>query len=113
MIYWHVEKNSVCIYSQLKTCSFSEVAAMIEGLLRHCTEMKVEKNYVDSHGQNEVAFSFCHLLGFQLMPRLKQINVQKLYRPVTGNNDAYPTSATDFNSCDKLGFDSPTLATKW
>lgn len=91
MIYWHVEKNSVCIYSQLKTCSSSEVAAMIEGLLRHCTEMKVEKNYVDSHGQNEVAFAFCHLLGFQLMPRLKRINVQKLYRPVTGNNDAYPT----------------------
>lgn len=90
MIYWHVEKNSVCIYSQLKTCSSSEVAAMIEGLLRHCTSMKVEQNYVDSHGQNEVAFAFCHLLGFQLMPRLKRINVQKLYRPSTGNNDAYP-----------------------
>jgi TnpA family transposase len=68
MIYWHVEKNSVCIYSQLKTCSSSEVAAMIEGLLRHCTEMKVEKNYVDTHGQSVVAFAFCHLLGFQLMP---------------------------------------------
>lgn len=89
MIYWHVEKNSVCIYSQLKTCSSSEVAAMIEGLLRHCTEMKVEKNYVDSHGQSEVAFAFCHLLNFQLMPRLKRINVQKLYRPSIGNNDAY------------------------
>ena len=31
MIYWHVEKNSVCIYSQLKSLSSSEVAAMIEG----------------------------------------------------------------------------------
>lgn len=89
MIYWHVEKNSTCIYSQLKTCSSSEVAAMIEGLLRHCTEMKVEKNYVDSHGQSEVAFAFCHLLGFQLMPRLKRIHVQKLYRPETGNPNAY------------------------
>ncbi|MCV5276291.1 transposase, partial [Escherichia coli] len=27
MIYWHVEKKSACIYSQLKTCSSSEVAA--------------------------------------------------------------------------------------
>ena len=34
MIYWHVEKKSVCIYSQLKRCSSSEVAAMIEGVLR-------------------------------------------------------------------------------
>ena len=82
MIYWHVKKNSVCIYSQLKTCSSSEVAAMIEGLLRHCTQMKVEKNFVDSHGQSEVAFAFCHLLGFQLMPRIKRINVQKKYSSV-------------------------------
>ena len=64
MIYWHVEKHAACIYSQLKTCSSSEVAAMIEGLLRHDTEMEVQKNYVDSHGQSEMAFAFCRLLGF-------------------------------------------------
>lgn len=90
MIYWHVEKNSTCIYSQLKTCSSSEVSAMINGVLKHCTSMEVKKNYVDSHGQSEVAFAFTHLLGFQLMPRLKRIKVQKLYRPHTGQADAYP-----------------------
>jgi len=90
MIYWHVEKNSTCIYSQLKSCSSSEVAAMIEGLLRHCTDVEIEKNFVDSHGQSEVAFGFCHLLGFQLMPRLKAIHAQKLYRPETGMTEAYP-----------------------
>ena len=89
MIYWHVEKNSTCIYSQLKSCSSSEVAAMMEGLLRHCTDMEVEKNYVDSHGQSEVAFAFCHLLGYKLMPRLKAIHTQKLYRPESGMTDAY------------------------
>ncbi|WJE55615.1 Tn3 family transposase (plasmid) [Bacillus cereus] len=90
MIYWHVEKNSTCIYSQLKSCSSSEVAAMIEGLLRHCTNMEVEKNYVDTHGQSEVAFAFCHLLGFQLMPRFKAIHAQKLYRPDVGMQESYP-----------------------
>lgn len=80
MIYWHVEKKSVCIYSQLKRCSSSEVASMIEGVLRHCTEMSVDKQYVDSHGQSEAGFAFCHLLGFNLMPRLKAIGSQKLYR---------------------------------
>ncbi len=35
MIYWHVERKSACIYSQLKRRSSSEVAAMIEGVLRH------------------------------------------------------------------------------
>jgi TnpA family transposase len=81
MIYWHVEKNSTCIYSQLKRCSSSEVAAMIEGVLRHCTDMEIQRQYVDSHGQSEVAFAFCHLLGFDLLPRLKAIGKQKLYRP--------------------------------
>src|SRR5438105_8927437 len=90
MIYWHVEKHSVCIYSQLKTCSSSEVAAMIEGVLRHCTDMLVKQQFVDSHGQSEVAFAFCSLLGFQLMPRLKNIHSQKLYRPQSGEPDAYP-----------------------
>jgi TnpA family transposase len=90
MIYWHVEKKSVCIYSQLKRCSSSEVAAMIEGVLRHCTEMAVDRQYVDSHGQSEVAFALCHLLGFALMPRLKAIAAQKLARPSAGNPDAYP-----------------------
>jgi len=90
MIYWHVERRSTCIYSQLKTCSSSEVAAMIEGVLRHCTDMEVDRTYVDSHGQSEVAFSFCRLLGFQLLPRLKGIHRQRLYRPAAGAPDAYP-----------------------
>jgi TnpA family transposase len=80
MIYWHVEKKAACIYSQLKRCSSSEVAAMIEGVLRHCTTMEVEQPYVDSHGQSEVAFAFCYLLGFDLLPRLKAIAAQKLAR---------------------------------
>jgi TnpA family transposase len=90
MVYWHVEKKSVCIYSQLKSCSSSEVAAMIEGVLRHCTEMEVEKQYVDSHGQSEVAFALTHLLGFELMPRLKRIHKQVLWRPGPDAHETYP-----------------------
>jgi TnpA family transposase len=63
---------------------------MIEGVLRHCTDMNVEKQYVDSHGQSEVAFAFCYLLGFDLLPRLKAIASQKLYRPETGHPEDYP-----------------------
>jgi TnpA family transposase len=57
---------------------------MVEGVLRHCTSAEIQKNYVDTHGQSEVAFAFCHLLGFRLLPRLKNIASQKLYRPEAG-----------------------------
>jgi len=63
---------------------------MIEGVLRHCTQMAVDRNYVDSHGQSAVAFAFTKLLGFELLPRLKGPARQKLYRPETGQADAYP-----------------------
>lgn len=89
MTYWHVERNSLCIHSQLKSPSSSEVASMIEGVIHHCTEMEVDRQYVDSHGQSTVAFAFCRLLGFQLLPRLKAIHSQKLFRPQAGKADAY------------------------
>jgi TnpA family transposase len=92
MIYWHVERKSACIYSQVKRCSSSEVAAMIEGVLRHDTEMEVDRSYVDSHGQSEVAFAFCRLLGFTLLPRLA-IATQRLYLPTSGTNADYPNLA--------------------
>lgn len=103
MIYWHVDTNSTCIYSKLRRCSSSEVAAMIEGVLRHCTNMEIERQYVDSHGQTEVAFAFSYILGFDLLPRLKAIAKQKLYLPATADAAQYAnlepilTRAIDWN----------------
>ena len=90
MIYWHVEKGSTCIFSQLKRCSSSEVASMIKGVLRPCTDMEIQRHYVDSHGQSAVGFAFCHLLGFELAPRLKAIARQKLALPHAGLRAGLP-----------------------
>jgi len=81
LIYWHVDKKSVAIHSQLISCTASEVAATIEGAMHHRTDMDVPANYVDTRGQSEVGFGLTRLLGFELKPRLKRINVTKLYIP--------------------------------
>jgi TnpA family transposase len=80
VLYWHVERRSTCIYSQLKSCSSSEVAAVIEGLLRHCTDAEIEANYVDTHGASVIGFAFTELLRFRLLSRLKNIGSIRLYR---------------------------------
>nr|MBA3468639.1 Tn3 family transposase [Herpetosiphonaceae bacterium] len=49
--------------------------------------------YVDSHGQSEVAFGLCRLLGFDLLPRLKPIHTQKLYLPSAAHAARYPRLA--------------------
>jgi len=90
MVYWHIEKKSACIYSQVKRCSSSEVAAMIEGVLRHCTSMEVDKNYVDTHGQSIVGFAFSYLLSFDLLPWLKNIGSQKLSQTMPSQTEVYP-----------------------
>jgi TnpA family transposase len=59
MIYWHVERKSLCVYS----------------------DVPVENNYVDTHGASIVGFAFTELLGFRLLPRLKNIGSIRLYRP--------------------------------
>ena len=89
LVYWHVDHNSVCIYSQLKSCAASEVSSMIEGVLRHSTDKIVDKNYVDTHGASEIGFAFSHLLGFELLPRLKNIHLQKLYYSEKGDQKNY------------------------
>jgi TnpA family transposase len=55
------------------------VAAMIRGVLYHDTMMDLDKISVDTHGQSSIGFAFGELLSFDLLPRIKDINKQKLY----------------------------------
>ena len=90
LVYWHVERGSVVVHSQTLRASASEVAAMVEGAIRHGTAMTVEGNYVDSHGQSEIGFGVTRLLNVDLLPRIKQINKVRLYRPAAGDPGAWP-----------------------
>jgi Tn3 transposase DDE domain len=51
MIYWHVERGGPCVYSQLKSCFSSEVAAMIEpAAARHRRE---DRSQLHRHPQGQ------------------------------------------------------------
>ena len=83
MVYWHVEKKQLCIHSQLTTCSASEVAAMLQGLLHHDTDAEIDANITDTHGASIIGFGFCELLGFKLMPRLSRSAGSRSTHPVS------------------------------
>ena len=89
MIYWHVDQKSLCIYSQLKDCTSSEVGSMIKGVIDHDTEMDMNRVFVDTHGQSVIGFAVSYLLQFDLCPRLKAINKQKLYYAAPGDKAKY------------------------
>ena len=69
---------------------------MIEGVIHHCTEMAVDHQDVDSHGQSEVAFAFCRLLGFPLLPRLKN------HRPGSASTAPSLANRTPIPACGML-----------
>ena len=83
----------MAVHSQLISCSASEVHAMVEGAMRHGTDMEVEQNFVDSHGASFVGFGITRLLDFDLIARFKQISTMKLYVPGRGDQYAYPELA--------------------
>jgi len=76
----------MAVHSQLISCSASEVHAMVEGAMRHGTDMTIGSNYVDTHGQSVIGFGVTRLLDFDLLPRIKAINRLAL----TGRRPAPP-----------------------
>ncbi len=87
MAYWHVEKKALCISSQIRRCSDSEISAMLVGIINHKTQVKIDGHSTDTHGQSLIAFAFCHLLGIELRPRIKGIGKLKIGK--ADNNIAY------------------------
>ena len=81
--YWHVDTNSLCVFGQVTSGPprSAELAAMIRGLVENDTAMCIESNAVDSHGQSEGTWPFCHLMGVELQPRLKRLKYERVYLP--------------------------------
>jgi TnpA family transposase len=96
MIYWHVSDQYICVYSQMKTCTSSEVASMLQGIMDQETEMEIESQYVDSHGQIELKLSGAirsapkllaikNFIFLQMIFKLK-ISKKSLHGPLIGNS---------------------------
>ena len=62
---------------------------MMEGVIHHCTEMEIESTIRRLRTARHDDFAFSGCSGFQLLPRLKAIHSQTLYRPETGKASAY------------------------
>jgi TnpA family transposase len=54
----------------------------------------IEANYVDTHGASDVGFAFTYLLGYTLLPRLKNIGAARLYLPDPGPAESLPRLST-------------------
>ena len=49
-------------------------------LLENNTTLRVQQHTTDTHGYTEIVFALCHLLGYDFMPRIRDLKDQQLYR---------------------------------
>jgi TnpA family transposase len=53
---------------------------VLDGLLHHETDLTPQRHYVDTGGYQDTLWGACHLLGFSLEPRIRDIGDMRLFR---------------------------------
>ncbi|WFU51535.1 Tn3 family transposase [Sinorhizobium terangae] len=66
-------------YIIVMNANASEAIHVLDGLLYHGSDLAIETHYVDTGGVSDMSFALCHLLGFQLVPRLRGLKDRRLY----------------------------------
>ena len=61
---------------------------VLDGLLLHEAELRIEEHYTDTAGFTDHVFALMHLLGFKFAPRIRDLADKKLYLP---SNHSYNT----------------------
>lgn len=79
--YRHVADNYIAVFRHFIPPGFHEAVYVIEGLLKAGLSTQADTVYSDTHGQSETVFAFTHLMGIQLMPRIRNWKDLKFYRP--------------------------------
>jgi len=79
-VYTHVSDHGIPFYGQVIHHLSQEGAYVLDGLLNHETDLTPQHHYVDTGGYQDTLWGACHLLGFSLEPRIRDIGDMRLFR---------------------------------
>ncbi|WP_405779131.1 Tn3 family transposase [Streptomyces sp. NBC_00859] len=79
--YHHVSDTYIALFTHFIPCGVWEAVYIIEGLLKNSSEVKPTTVHADTQGQSQPVFALAHLLGFDLMPRIRNWKGMTFYRP--------------------------------
>jgi TnpA family transposase len=69
--YHHVSDLYVALFTHFVPCGVWEAVYIIEGLLRNASEVQPKVVHADTQGQSFPIYTLAHLMGFELMPRVR------------------------------------------
>jgi len=79
--YHHVADNYILLFSTFMPCGVWEAVEIIEGLLKNDSDVQPDIIHGDTQSQSTVVFALAYLLGFRLMPRIRNWKDTKFARP--------------------------------
>ncbi|MFD6278072.1 Tn3 family transposase [Streptomyces sp. NPDC060209] len=79
--YHHISDIYIALFTHFIPCGVWEAVYIIEGLLKNTSEVQPTTVHADTQGQSFPVFALAHLLGFDLMPRIRNWKELTFYRP--------------------------------
>ncbi len=79
-IYTHVSDQYSVFNTRVISCSPREALYVLDGLLENNSQLSIKRHTTDTHGYTEIIFALCYLLGYEFMPRIRDLKDQQLYR---------------------------------
>jgi TnpA family transposase len=79
--YYHVSDTYIALFSHFIPCGVWEAVYILDGLLKNKSDIQPDVLHADTQGQSEPVFALAHLLGIELMPRIRNWKNIDLCRP--------------------------------
>lgn len=79
--YYHVTDNYIALFSRFIPCGAYEAIYILDGLIENRSDIRPDTLHGDTQAQNFPVFALSHLLGIQLMPRIRNIKDLSLSKP--------------------------------
>jgi len=79
-VYTHVSDQFSTFSSQVISCRKHESLYVLSGLLLNDTILHPQFHHTDTGGVTDHTFALCHLVGFEFMPRIKDLPNQSLFK---------------------------------
>ncbi|HET8656502.1 MAG TPA: Tn3 family transposase [Longimicrobiaceae bacterium] len=89
LFYTHVSDQYAPFHTQVINATVRDATYVLDGLLYHEADLKIEEHYTDTAGFTDHVFGLMHLLGFRFAPRIRDLADRRLY--ITGSPKRYPT----------------------
>jgi TnpA family transposase len=88
LFYTHVSDQYAPFHTKVINATVRDATHVLDGLLYHESDLKIEEHYTDTAGFTDHVFALCHLLGFRFAPRIRDLADRRLYVPDKGST--YP-----------------------